>query len=72
MTFQAAPVDRALGSVKRMCSSGHMVVFDDDGSYVLNKMTGEVNLLREERGKYIKDLWVMPNEDQGFTRQRWR
>ena len=30
MTFQAAPVDR---SVKRMCSSGHIVVFDDhDGS----------------------------------------
>ena len=31
-TFQAAPVDRAFGPVKRMCSSGHMVVFDDDGS----------------------------------------
>ena len=42
MTFQAAPVDRALGSVERMYSSGHMVVFDDDGSYVLNKMTCEV------------------------------
>ena len=42
MTFQAAPVDRALGSVKRMCSSGHVVVFDDDdGSHVLNKMTGK-------------------------------
>ena len=41
MTFQAAPVDRALGSVKRMCSSGHRVVFDDDLSYVMNKATGE-------------------------------
>ena len=70
MTFQAAPVDRALGSVKRMCSSGHMVVFDDDGSYVLNKMTGEVNWMREESGNYIMDLWVMPNKGQGFTRQR--
>ena len=46
MTFQAAPVDRALGSVKRMCSSGHTIVFDDDGSYVLNKLTGEVNWMR--------------------------
>ena len=72
MTFQAAPVDRALGSVKRMCSSGHMVDFDDDGSYVLNKMTGEVNWMREESGSYIMDLWVMPNKGQGFTRQRWR
>ena len=63
-------MDRALGSIKRMCSSGHTVVFDDDGSYVLNKMTGEVNCMREESGKYIVDLWVMPNKGQGFTRQR--
>ena len=26
MKFQAAPVDRALGSIKRMCSSGHIGV----------------------------------------------
>ena len=72
MTFQAAPVNRALRSVKRMCSSGHMVVFDDDGSSVLNKMTGEVNWMREESANYIMDLWVVPNEGQGLTRQRWR
>ena len=47
---QAAPVDRALGSIKRMCSSGHTVVFDDDGSYVLNKMTGGSEL--HERRKW--------------------
>ena len=70
MTFHAAPVDRALGSVKRMCISGHMVVFDDDGSHGLNKMTGEVDWMREESGNYIMDLWVMLNEGQGFTRQR--
>ena len=60
MRFQAAPVDRALGSVKRMCSSGHRVVFDDDGSYVLNKSTGEINWLREEHGNYMLDTWIMP------------
>ena len=70
MTFQAAPVDRALGSVKRMCSSGHQVVFDDEGSYVLNKLTGEVNWMREENGTYIMDLWVMPDNGQGFQRPR--
>ena len=70
MTFQAAPVERALGSVKRMCSSGHIVVFDDDGSYVLNKLTGEVNWMREENGNYILDLWAMPNNDQGCARLR--
>ena len=77
MTFQAAPVDRALGSVKRMCSSGHRVVFDDDGSYIVHKATGEVNWLREERGNYMLDTWVMPAPayasllaETGFARQR--
>ena len=60
MTFQAAPVDRPLGSVKRMCRAGHRVVFDDEGSYVLNKGTGEINWMREENGNYMLDMWVMP------------
>ena len=77
MTFQAAPVDRALGSVKRMCASGHVVVFDEDGSYVANKRTGEINWLREENGNYMLDTWVMPVDEYaamtgggGFTRPR--
>ena len=70
MTFQAALADRPLGSVKRMCNSGHTVVFDEDGSYVPNKLTGEANWMRKENGNYIMDLWVMPNNGQSFTRQR--
>ena len=73
MTFQAAPVSKALGSVKRMCSSGHRVVFDEDGLYVENKITGEINWLREEAGNYMLDLWVIPPEEMpaeaGFGRQ---
>ena len=68
MTFQATPMDRTLGPVQRMCSSGHMVVFDDDGSYLVNKVTGEASWMREEGGSCIMDLWVMPNKGQGFTR----
>ena len=62
MTFQAAPVSRPLGSVKRMAASGHRVVFDDDGSYIENKVTGEINWLREEKGNYMLDFWIMPQE----------
>ena len=71
MTFQAAPVSKPLGSVKRMCSSGHRVVFDDEGSYIQNKATGALNWLREENGNYILDVWVIPpgNSDAGFGRQ---
>ena len=74
MTFQAAPVSRPLGSVKKICKSGHTVVFDEEGSYIMNKATGEVNWMREEDGNYIMDLWVIPqeamNSSAGFGRQR--
>ena len=43
MTFQAAPVAKPLGSVKRICQAGHYVIFDENGSYIANKTTGELN-----------------------------
>ena len=61
MRFQAAPVARPLGSVQRICQAGHRAVFDESGSYIENKNTGEVNWLREENGNYIMDLWIIPN-----------
>ena len=70
MAFQAAPVDRPLGSVKRMCDSNRVVASDNDGSYVLNKLTNEVNWLRGENGNYVVDLWVAPPSSQPFPRQR--
>ena len=60
MTFQAAPVAKPLGSVKKMCQAGHMVVFDDEGSYIYNKNTQEINWLREESGNYMLDVWLPP------------
>ena len=60
MTFQAAPVAKPLGSVKRICQAGHYVIFDEDGSYIMNKATGELNWLREQNGNYMLDVWVPP------------
>ena len=65
MTFQAAPVARPLGSVMRMCKAGHRVIFDEDGSYVENKMTGEINWMRQENGNYMLDMYVMPSSSFG-------
>ena len=42
-----------------MVLAGHRVVFDEI-SYIENKITGEVNFLREEAGNYILDVWVPP------------
>ena len=65
---QAAEVSRPLASVKRICEAGHTVVFDDTGSFILNKATGEINALREECGNYMLDLWVPPTNELGFAR----
>ena len=71
IAFQAASVDRPLGgSVERMCDSNHVVVFDNDGSYVLNKLANEVNWLREENGNRVMDLWVAPPRSQPSPGQR--
>ena len=56
--------------MKRMCDSNHLGVFDNDGSYLLNMLTNEVNWLREENGNYVMDLWVAPPSSEPFPRQR--
>ena len=71
MAFQATPVAKALGSVWKICKQGHSVIFDDEGSYIYNKTTGELNWLREEDGNYMLDVWIPPREAMGqdFGRQ---
>ena len=60
MIFTGAPVSKPLAPVKRICAAGHFVIFDEDGSYIVNKSTGEVNALREEQGNYMLDVYVPP------------
>ena len=59
MTFQAARVSKPLGSVTRIFAAGHRVVFDEDGSDIENNTTGEVNMLREDNGNYMLDMWIV-------------
>ena len=71
MLFQAAGVAKPLGSVKKMQQAGHRVVFDAEMSFIQNKATGETNVLREEDGNFLLDVWVPPPEvaeAAGFTR----
>ena len=70
MKMQAAEVSRPLASVKRICEAGHVVVFDEDGSFIYNKTTGEFNQLREESGNYMFDVWVPPKE--AVANFRWQ
>ena len=67
ITFQAAGVAKGLLSVEKMNESGHVVVFDGDDSYVVNKWTGEMNQLRRQDGNFMLDIWIPPPE----TAQEW-
>ena len=69
MTFQAALFSKPLCSVKRICAAGHHVVFDEDGSYIENKTTGEVNMLSEDTGNYMLDMWVCHRKQLNGGRQ---
>ena len=68
MTVQVCPVHRPLMSVKMVCRAGHRVVFDDEGSYVENKITLERLKIIEKDGEYVIDMWI--KSDAGFTRQK--
>ena len=64
--MQIAEVKKTLGSVRRICEAGNRVVFDEDGSYVENKSSGERTALTKEKGSYVLTLWVPrePNPKQ--------
>ena len=67
MTMQVAEkVSKPLGSVSRICAAGHRVVFDDDGSFIEHKQTGQTSWLRQKNGVYVLDAWIAPpKQDQG-------
>ena len=67
ITAQVCRVHRPLMSVKKRCRNEHRVVFDDEGSYVENKNTGERIKVVEEDGEYVLNVWVKTGEQSGST-----
>ena len=63
MAFTGAPVAKPLASARKICTARHTVIFDECGSYIHNKSTGEVNQLRGEQGNYMLDMYVPPNNE---------
>ena len=71
---QIADVSKALQSVRSLVRTGHMVIFGDgepgnEQHYVLNKMTGETNMVIDDGINYLMRLFVVPNPEAGFGRQ---
>ena len=67
MTMQVTDVQKVLAAVSQMCDAGNRVIFDNDGSYILNKKTGQRTAMRRERGVYKFDMWIekKSNEEEG-------
>ena len=58
ITAQVCSVNKALLSVKKMVKAGNKVVFDEEGSYVEDKRTGEKMWMKEDGGMYMLKMWV--------------
>ena len=61
-TTQCADVSKPLQSVRHLVRSGHVVVFDDEGSFICNKRTGEYNHINDDGVNYNMEVWVVPPE----------
>ena len=66
MVAAVTEVDDALLSVSKVVKAGNRVVFDEDGSYIEHKESGEVTPLVEQRGLYKLKMWVPKNQSHPF------
>jgi len=75
MNFAVTDCKKPLASVSKIVEKGNRVVFDELGSYILNKATGEKIALEKERGTYVMvvefevETPKATNPDSGFRRR---
>ena len=58
VTAQICAVNKTLMSVSKITSKCNRVVFDDAGSYIEDKKTGEVTWMHQVGGMYHIKIWV--------------
>ena len=67
MEQQVCDVTRPLEAIRANVKAGHAIVFDDDGSgqgsYMINKMTGEINAIRDDGANYLMRRWIIPPKE---------
>ena len=66
MVAAVTEVDDALLSVSKVVKAGNKVVFDESGSYIEHKSSGEVTPLIEQRGLYKLKMWVPKDQSYPF------
>ena len=65
---QICAVNKSLMSVSKITGKGNRVVFDDDGSFIEDKASGEKTWLQQSGGMYYLKMWVSRKSslDAGF------
>ena len=66
MMAAVTDVDDALLSVSKVVKAGNRVVFDESGSYIEHKTSGEITPLIEQRGLYKLKMWVPKDQSCPF------
>ena len=66
MVAAVTEVDDALLSVSKVVKAGNRVVFDEEGSYIEHKTSGEVTPLIGQRGLYKLKMWVLRDQSHPF------
>ena len=66
MVAAVTELDDALLSVSKVVKAGNRVVFDEGGSYIEHKASGEVTPLIEQRGLYKLKMWVPEDQSCPF------
>ena len=58
VVMQVCDVNQGLLSVSKMTAAGNRVVFDEEGSYIEDKNTGEITWMEKRNGMFTLKLWV--------------
>jgi len=66
-TTQLADVTHALQSVRALMKSGHFVGFDDEGSWIVNKVSGEYNKIEDDGINFLMKQWIVPHDKVGLA-----
>ena len=66
MVASVSVVEDAALTVSKLVKAGTRIVFDDSGSYIEHKLTGEVTPLAEQRGLYKLNMWVPKDQSRPF------
>ena len=71
MVFQIAAINKPLVSVSKLVEAGYIVVFDENGSYIKHKTSGDLIKMRKERGVFVVDAYTAkPKKPEGAAAKK--